>query len=85
MTLEWDTFSEAADEAGLSRIYGGIHFEDGDLNGRQLGREVGQAVWSETQYFIQGGETEPEIAYQPIFGTAEDDLFDAANFNDNFI
>ena len=85
VTLEWDTFSEAADEAGLSRIYGGIHFEDGDLNGRQLGREVGQAVWSETQYFIQGGETEPEIAYQPIFGTAEDDLFDAANFNDNFI
>ena len=85
VTLEWDTFSEAADEAGLSRIYGGIHFEDGDLNGRQLGREVGQAVWSETQYFIQGGaETESEIAHQPIFGTADDDLFDAADFSDDF-
>ncbi|WP_019509575.1 DUF6851 domain-containing protein [Pleurocapsa sp. PCC 7319] len=85
VTLEWDTFSEAADEAGLSRIYGGIHFEDGDLNGRQLGREVGQAVWSETQYFIQGGaETESEIAHQSIFGTPEDDLYDAADFDDDF-
>ena len=59
MTLEWETFTEAADEAGLSRIYGGIHFDDGDLNGRQLGREVGQAVWEEAQFFIQGGEYIP--------------------------
>ena len=56
VTLEWDTFTEAADEAGISRIYGGIHFEDGDLEGRKLGREVGQAVWEETQFFIQGGK-----------------------------
>jgi hypothetical protein len=27
------TFSEAADQAGLSRHYGGIHFEAGDLSG----------------------------------------------------
>jgi hypothetical protein len=26
MTLRWDTFSQAADQAGLSRRYGGIHF-----------------------------------------------------------
>ncbi len=38
VTLEWETFTEAANEAGISRIYGGIHFEDGDLNGRQLGK-----------------------------------------------
>ena len=45
VTLEWKTFSEASDEAGISRIYGGIHFEDGDLNGRVLGREVAKNVW----------------------------------------
>lgn len=56
VTLEWDTFSDAADEAGLSRIYGGIHFEDGDINGRTLGSEVGQTVWSDAQFYIQGGE-----------------------------
>ena len=61
VNLEWDTFSEAADEAGISRIYGGIHFEEGDINGRTLGREVGQEVWSQTQAFIQGGEPDYSV------------------------
>ncbi|NEP86762.1 MAG: calcium-binding protein [Okeania sp. SIO2C2] len=52
LVLEWDTFSEAADEAGISRLYGGIHFDDGDLNGRELGREVGESVWERTQSVI---------------------------------
>ncbi|NEP72764.1 MAG: calcium-binding protein [Okeania sp. SIO2G4] len=52
LVLEWDTFSEAADEAGISRLYGGIHFDDGDLNGRELGREVGESVWQRTQSVI---------------------------------
>ena len=56
VTLEWDTFSAAADEAGISRRYGGIHFEQGDLNGRLLGREVGEAVYEQAQFFINGGE-----------------------------
>jgi len=30
-TLDWETFTEAADEAGISRLYGGIHFEDGSV------------------------------------------------------
>ncbi len=52
VTLSWTTFSEAADEAGLSRIYGGIHFDDGDINGRTLGREAGQQVWSRALEFV---------------------------------
>ena len=39
--LRWNTFSDAADEAGYSRIHGGIHFQDGDLRGRTLGRQIG--------------------------------------------
>jgi hypothetical protein len=42
VVLQWDTFQEAADEAGVSRRYGGIHFQDGDLRGRDLGRSVGR-------------------------------------------
>lgn len=86
LTLAWETFTDAADEAGISRIYGGIHFDDGDINGRQLGREVGQAVWEETQLFIQGGEipNAPETPNLPIFGTSEDDVFDAADNRDSF-
>jgi hypothetical protein len=45
VTLHWDTFSAAADEAGLSRRYGGIHFRQGDLVGRAVGRQVGARVW----------------------------------------
>jgi hypothetical protein len=52
VVLEWATFSEAADQAGISRLYGGIHFDDGDINGRQLGKEVGESVWSTTQSLI---------------------------------
>ena len=55
-TLAWETFADAADEAGLSRLYGGIHFEEGDINGRILGQEVGAAVFETAQFFINGGE-----------------------------
>jgi len=54
VTLSWDTFTEAADEAGLSRLYGGIHFTDGDINGRTLGNSVGQATFDFAQGFING-------------------------------
>lgn len=57
VTLAWDTFTEAADEAGLSRIYGGIHFDDGDINGRALGRAVGNEVWDQVQTFANGATT----------------------------
>ena len=54
VTLYWSTFSDAADEAGLSRLYGGIHFTEGDLNGRELGRNVGNSVWQMAQSYING-------------------------------
>lgn len=55
LTLSWSTFTAAADEAGVSRIYGGIHFNDGDINGRTLGAEVGQSAWEQSLFFINGG------------------------------
>ena len=55
VTLAWDTFGDAADEAGISRLYGGIHFDDGDLNGRVLGRKVGNTVFEQAQFYIDGG------------------------------
>ena len=56
LTLSWATFSEAADQAGLSRRYGGIHFETGDLQGRVIGRQVGGLTWAKaTSYFASGG------------------------------
>jgi hypothetical protein len=42
MVLRWETLTEAADEAGMSRRYGGIHFQDGDLYGRKVGERIGE-------------------------------------------
>jgi membrane-associated phospholipid phosphatase len=40
----FDSFTGAAREAGLSRIYGGIHFPYGNLGGRALGECIGAKV-----------------------------------------
>jgi hypothetical protein len=54
VTLSWATFSAAAQQAGLSRRYAGIHFEQGDLVGRSLGRHVGEQVWHKALSYIHG-------------------------------
>ena len=54
VTLGWSTFSEAAAEAGLSRRYGGIHFEDGDRAGRALGRSIGARAWRLARRYRRG-------------------------------
>jgi len=38
VTLKWETFTEAANQAGLAGRYVGIHFAPADLAGRKLGR-----------------------------------------------
>lgn len=45
VALQWATFIEAADEAGRSRLYGGIHVPADDLRGRELGAIVGATAW----------------------------------------
>lgn len=40
----YDSFEAAAEEIGLSRIYGGIHFLSADLYGLALGHSVGRYV-----------------------------------------
>ena len=54
VTLKWSTFTVAADEAGMSRRYGGIHFREGDLAGRTLGKQVGVMVYSHARSYWIG-------------------------------
>ena len=54
VVLEWDTFSEAALEAGESRIYGGIHFYEGNVAGLSLGRKVGAQAFDKAQGYWTG-------------------------------
>lgn len=52
--LSWATFSDAANEAGISRRYGGIHFVDGDLTGRGMGRQIAAQAWQKARGYISG-------------------------------
>ena len=54
VTLTWSTWSQAAEEAGISRIYGGIHIQDGNVDGQMLGSEVGEAVWTRSANLFAG-------------------------------
>ena len=54
VVLFWLRFSDAGAEAGMSRLYGGIHFTNGNLLGQELGRHVGEAVWQKTLRYIRG-------------------------------
>jgi hypothetical protein len=54
VTLSWKSFAEAADQAGVSREYGGIHFNDGDFEARQAGEDVGLQAWSKAKTYFNG-------------------------------
>jgi hypothetical protein len=54
VVLQWATYADAADEAGLSRLYGGIHVPDDDLAGRRLGADCGRAAWALASRYFDG-------------------------------
>jgi hypothetical protein len=57
ITLTWKTLTAAADEAGWSRRWGGIHFKSGDEHGRLLGKVVASDVWDKAQTYFNGTAT----------------------------
>ena len=57
LTLTFKSFTDAANSAGMSRRYGGIHFEPGDLNGRTLGSQIGSQAWAKAQTYFNGTAT----------------------------
>lgn len=40
----WTSFRAAAEEAGMSRIYGGIHFSFDNTQSLEMGKQIGQTV-----------------------------------------
>ena len=61
VTLHWKTFHDAANQAGLSRRYGGIHFRAADLVGRATGDMVAVIAWAKALEFFGGrGEREDD-------------------------
>jgi hypothetical protein len=54
IVLSWPTLTATAKDAGLSRRLGGIHFQDGDEHGYNLGQQVGGNVLARTMGYING-------------------------------
>jgi hypothetical protein len=54
VTLFYPTFASAADAAGMSRIWAGVHWPADNERGLELGRKVGENVWRRAQQFMLG-------------------------------
>jgi hypothetical protein len=52
--LQWATYFDASDEAGISRLYGGIHIPQDDVEGRVIGAQVGQGAWELARTYFDG-------------------------------
>lgn len=52
--LEWATYYDAADQAGQSRLWGGIHIRADDLTGRIIGAQCGREAWALAQLYYAG-------------------------------
>jgi hypothetical protein len=75
LALQWATYYDAADEAGISRIFGGIHPPIDNLVGRRVASQVGKAVWELARKYFDGSVTNTPImlALQPA-GSAGHEL-----------
>ena len=54
VVLQWATYYDAADQAGQSRLYGGIHIQADDFTGRIVGSTCGKDAWSLAQRYYAG-------------------------------
>ena len=62
ITLQWATYFDAADEAGISRIWGGIHPPIDNLVGRRVGAQVGKSVWALARRYWDGSVTNTPVS-----------------------
>ena len=54
VTLQWATYYDASDEAGISRLYGGIHPRMDDLPGRRIGSRIGRDAFARARAHFDG-------------------------------
>lgn len=54
VTLQLATYDDAADQAGVSRLYMGIHIPEDDIVGRRTGAVCGTGAWALAQRYFDG-------------------------------
>jgi hypothetical protein len=62
--LQWATYFDAADEAGISRLWGGIHVPADDFLGRIMGSSIGiDAFQHALSFFLPDGDFNNDGSY----------------------
>ncbi|MBL9116235.1 MAG: hypothetical protein JNJ83_14610 [Verrucomicrobiaceae bacterium] len=65
--LQWATYYDAADQAGQSRRWGGIHPYEDDFHGRVIGSTAGLSAYQKAQKYwnasIQNEAIQPSVTY----------------------
>ena len=56
VVLSWKNLLDASNQAGMSRRYGGIHFQSGDMDGRANGASVGYWDYDKATRYFSGNE-----------------------------
>ena len=54
ITVQWATYADAADAAGISRLFMGIHIAADDVAGRRIGWECGRVAWALATKHFEG-------------------------------
>jgi hypothetical protein len=52
--LQWGTYYDAADQAGQSRLWGGIHITADDFGGRVMGAQIGSDAYAKAATYYAG-------------------------------
>ena len=52
--LQWGTYFDAADQAGQSRLFGGIHIQSDDFTGRAAGSQIGRLAFAKAKEYFLG-------------------------------
>ncbi len=67
VTMAWADFDAAAHEAGMSRIFGGIHFDAGNIDGLALGAGIGENAADLAYQFANGTATEQDRPFWDLY------------------
>ena len=66
VALSYPTFAAAAEAAGISRIWGGVHWPADNERGLELGRKVGENAWQRAQQFVHGAASPATAAFAAL-------------------
>ena len=64
--LQWGTYYDAADQAGISRLWGGIHPPVDDFSGRRAGSQAGKGAWALARQYFNGSILTGGITATPL-------------------